>query len=246
MNIPLALDFTANALLRALPQGEIERLSPYLRMVPLVPGQRLSSPDEPLADMYFPTAGVVSRLAQLPSGDTVEAGMIGNAGAVGFPLALGGSRGIGVNRVQVGGESLAISAADFQEHVRERGSFLQDEMLLYADLQLQTITQLAACHGLHRIEQRLSRCILSLCDCMGSNGSVRVTHEALADFLGVHRPSVTYALQALSVAGIVGSERRRLVVRSREELKGRACECYRILGELNERTFQKIRRIEPR
>lgn len=244
MNEPLAPDFKANALLHALPQGEAERLSPFFKLIPLTTGQRLSSSDEPLTHLFFPTSGAIARLAQLPSGETIEAGMQGNDGALGFPLALGGSNGVGVNRVQLPGEALVISAGDYHEFVAEPGTALQGVMLLYADLQLQVLTQLTACHGLHRIEQRLSRCILSMHDLSVTNGSVRVTHETLADFLGVHRPSVTYAIQALANAGVVASERRRLVVRSREGLLEHACECYVLLRDLQERTFRKIRRLK--
>ncbi len=226
-----------------MPQGEAERLSRYFKVTALVQGRRLSSAEDSLTHLYFPISGVVSRVAQLPSGETIEAGLQGNEGAVGFPLALGGVYGIGVNRVQLAGEALSISAADYEEHVRQPGAPLQDAMLLYADLQLQILTHLAACHGLHRIEQRLSRCILSLSDCAGANGSVRVTHEMLADFLGVHRPSITYALQALAAGGLVTLERRRLVVRSRQGLMERSCECYGVLRDLRERSFRKIRSV---
>lgn len=236
----MAQDFGANSLLRALPLAEAQRLEQYFRFVTLTPGERLSTFDEPLDQLYFPISGAISRLAQLPSGETVEVGFFGSNGAVGVPLALGGSTAIWLNRVQIGGQALAISAADFLEYVREPGGPLLDALLVYANLQLQVVTQLTACHCLHRIEQRLSRCILALQDLNDAGGSMRVTHDTLAEFLGVHRPSVTYALQSLALSGVIGLERRRLAVRSRAGLAARACECYVTIRELSERELQRI------
>jgi CRP-like cAMP-binding protein len=230
-----------NALLRLLPQDEFDRLQPYLKPVSLTAGHRLSTTGEPLTRIWFPLEGAVSRLVQLPAGETVEAGFVGSDGVVGLPVALGGCHWIGVATVQVPGSALCMTAADFDEHVRRVGSPLQHALMLYVNLYISVLAQLTACHCLHRIEQRLSRCILTLDD-YASSGTVKITHDTLADFLGVHRPSVTYALQSMAETGAISSERRRIVIHDREKLAVHACQCYRAIKDVTAREFDHIAR----
>jgi CRP-like cAMP-binding protein len=232
LNAGFAPELRRNALLASLPADELVRLRTILRVVPLTPGQQIIGVNQPLPHLYFVLSGSVARLAQIQSGETVEVGFIGSEGAVGLSIALGGSAPIGLGRVQAGGSAAAISVSDFNEHVRAQRSALFDALLAYANVQMHVIAQLAACHCLHRIEQRLSRCILSLEDHSNGAGSVQTTHDSLAEFLGVHRPSVTYALQALAAEGAIGVERRRLIVRNRALLESHACECYAAIRNL--------------
>jgi CRP-like cAMP-binding protein len=228
-----------NAILRLLPLEELSRLEPFFTRVPLIAGQRVSSTAEPLTRLWFPVAGALSRLVHLPTGETVEAGIVGNDGVLGLPVALGGSHWLGVATVQIAGSALVINAVDFDEQVRRARSPLYDALMLYANLYITILTQLTACHCLHRIEQRLARCILTLDD-YGSNGSVKITHDTLADFLGVHRPSVTYALQSLAETNAISSERRRIVIHNRATLTAHACQCYRAIKDATARELDRM------
>lgn len=229
-----------NAILRSLPPEEFERLSRLFKTVRLNPGQRLSSVDEPLDGLWFPQSGAASRLVYLLTGETVEAGIVGNDGVIGLPLVLGGSNGLSACLVHIEGDALVMSAADFEQHVRSRGGPMLEALLRYTNIYMHTLGQLTACHCLHRIEQRLSRCILTLAD-YGGDSYVRITHDTLAEFLGVHRPSITYALQALCDTGAIGSERRRILIRDRKALEDHACECYRVIRDVTAREIESIR-----
>lgn len=233
-------DVARNALLGALPGAEIERLKPHLKKITLTPGQRLVSSGEPLAQLCFPLDGAVSRVVHLITGETVEAGIVGRDGVVGLPVALGGSQSHGVAEVQAAGTALCLSAADFAEHVRGAQSPLFDALVLYTNLYIAVLAQLTACHCVHRIERRLSRIILTLDDC-SSSGFVRVTHDTLAEFLGVHRPSVTYALQAIAETGALSSERRRIFILDRPALEKHACECYSGIREATRAGLERIK-----
>ena len=225
---------SANRLLASLPEEDLSRLEPFFSLVPLVAGERLLGVDDEVPAVFFPLEGAIVRLAQIPSGESVELGLVGPEGAVGLPLALGGHAAFGLSRVQISGRAAVIGATAFDEHVRSRRGMLFDRLLRYAGMQLRLISQLTACHSLHRIEQRLTRCILALADRSADRATVRVTHDALADFLGVHRPSVTYAVQALSALGLLSAERRRLIVLDRPALEQHACECYAMIRKLTE------------
>ena len=229
-----------NQILESLPPEELSRLQPYLKRVPLVAGQRLVSVDEQLSALWFPERGAVSRLIQLLTGETVEAGIIGNEGLIGLPPVLGSTNSVGACTVQVDGSALMIGVADFQEQVRNTGSPLLDALLIYTNLHIAVLGQLTACHCLHRIEQRLSRCILQLHDRLGGD-RVRTTHDVLAEFLGVHRPSVTYALQALAATGTVSLERRSIIIHDRNGLEEHACECYTAIRRITQRELDRMR-----
>lgn len=229
-----------NAILRALPAAEIERLEPYFKTVRLTPGQPICTVHEPLGGIWFPETGAASRLIQLLTGETVEVGIVGNDGVIGAPLALGADSSVGHCVVHIEGIALVMSAADLREHVREHGGPLLDALLLWTNLYVSTLAQLTACHCLHRIEQRLSRCILTLVD-YGRQEQVRITHDTLAEFLGVHRPSVTYALQALAATGAITSERRRIVIADRKALLEHSCECYGVIRNTTSRELARIR-----
>jgi CRP-like cAMP-binding protein len=231
-----------NEILNSLPADEYSRLQPYFKRVTLTAGQRLCSVDETLSALWFPESGAVSRLIQLLTGETVEAGIVGNDGVVGLPPVLGSSHSVGACTVQIDGTALVMAVTDFHEHVRNAHSRLLDALLLYTNLHIAVLGQLTACHCLHRIEQRLSRCILQLHDRIGGD-RVRTTHDILAEFLGVHRPSVTYALQDLAATGTISLERRSVIILDRAGLEQHACECYAAINRMTRRELDSIRAL---
>ena len=223
---------TSNTLLTSLPASELERLRPYLRKVNLTLGKQLHAPGERADALYFVQSGAVTCYMFVASGESVEVGVFGAGSVVGFPRVLGDRPVQGASVVTIPGTAVAIGASDFIEQVPP-GSPLWQLVAVCAVDYIAVIGQLAACHALHRLEARLARLLLTLAD-HAEDGAIPVTHDALAEMLGVHRPSVTYALQGLVQAGAVKTERRSLRVRDRDILGERSCECYgtirRLLG----------------
>lgn len=223
---------TSTTILSTLPASEFERLRPYLKNTPLQTGKQLYTPGERADALYFMESGAVTRYMFVASGESVETGVFGAGTVVGFPRVLGDRPVQGASIVTVPGSALSMSIADFFEQA-PAGSPLHELVVDFAVDYIGAVAQLAACHALHRLEARLARLLLTFADhCDGA--PVPVTHDALSEMLGVHRPSVTYALQALSQSGAVVTERRSLRVRNREALSERTCECYatvrRLLG----------------
>ena len=62
-----------------------------------------------------------------------------------------------------------------------------------------------------------------------------MTHEFLAQMLGVRRASVTVTAGALQRAGYVEFSRGRVAVVDRSGLEGAACECYGVTREVYDR-----------
>jgi len=63
--------------------------------------------------------------------------------------------------------------------------------------------------------ERLSRWPL-MCDDRVSGGRLTITHEFLAEMLGVRRPGVTVALQLLEGRGLIRATRGEIAVRDRQ------------------------------
>src|SRR5258706_14873455 len=76
----------ANKILAALPPEEFEPLADKLKPVPLVLGEILYMPEQQIEYVYFVNSGVVSLLAALENGATVEAGVIGPEGMAGSSI----------------------------------------------------------------------------------------------------------------------------------------------------------------
>ena len=79
-----------NHILDALPQAERERLFPHLKLVPLPLGKALYESGDMLRHIYFPTDAIVSLLYVLKDGASAEIAVVGNDGAIGVALFMGG------------------------------------------------------------------------------------------------------------------------------------------------------------
>jgi Mn-dependent DtxR family transcriptional regulator len=70
-----------------------------------------------------------------------------------------------------------------------------------------------------------------------NSDSFPMTHEFLADMLGVRRPSVSIAMGILSKAGFMRYKRGKVEIVDRSGLERAACECYRVLSHQFSRRF---------
>jgi hypothetical protein len=57
-----------------------------------------------------------------------------------------------------------------------------------------------------------------------------VTHEVLAQMVGVPRSAITQAAASLRAAGLIDYERARIAVKNAVRLRRKACECYEVLS----------------
>lgn len=85
-----ALDADRNLLLCSLPPAERELLLPHLEPVTFLLGRIVYEPGERVNYCYFPTNSVVSMLYAMQEGSTAEMGLVGNDGATGVAVFLGG------------------------------------------------------------------------------------------------------------------------------------------------------------
>jgi len=226
---------TGNKILAALPRKEFEQLAAKLKPVELKLGVTLYQPEQKIEHAYFVNSGVVSVLAALEDGATVEAGVIGPEGIAGVSVILGADSTPNQALIQAEGDALRIASKDLRIEFRKGGK-LRDLLLRYTHTLFTQVAQTAACNRLHSIEQRLARWLLLTQDRVGRDEFV-LTQDFLSRMLGVRRAGVSVAANTLRQAQLIDYRRGIIVVMDRKGLEKYSCECYRIVKNEYDRHF---------
>jgi len=222
-----------NRLLGLLPQEEFSQLAPHLREISLEQGRVLQEPGETVDYVYFPHGGMISILAVMSEGETVETMTIGREGAVGLTSGLGSQTALNRATVQLPGSAAQASAARWAE-LAQQSQKVRDLILQYKDVQLAQVLHAIACNALHDVEARLCRRLLEARYRVGSD-TLPVTQEFLAEMLNVRRTTVTLVARMLQSAGFIHYRRGVLHIRDVMALEGAACDCYRVVRGLTDR-----------
>ena len=187
-------------------------------------GEVIFEHDAPVTHMVFPHEGVVSIVAEMETGKTVEKASIGVEGFLGFAVLMGGGSAIGRAVVQVPGSATWISVADVDTAL-ERFSCVREIMLRYAKSLIVQLMESVACNSLHTADQRVARWLLHAHDRMIGD-TFELKQESLAQVLGLRRATVSAACSELLDIGAINYQRGRLTVTDRSALHHRACDCY--------------------
>lgn len=214
-----------NQLLRSLPPADLDLLAPHLKDVSLHQSEILVEPGAPFEYVYFPHTAIISLLAVMRDGQTVETATVGRAGAVGSVAGFGPWRAFARVVVQMPGTAARIPSSRFRAAIRH-SDHLTTVVLRCAQSVVVQIMQTAACNALHNVEQRLCRWLLLTQDASDTN-VIPLTQELLAQMLGVRRTSVTVAAAKLQALGVIRyNQRGRIEIVDRKALERAACECY--------------------
>ena len=220
----------ANRLLAALPREDRRHLMGELEPVALTFPDVLVESGEPIRHVYFPNGGQVSQWMVMAARKTLEVGLIGHEGMVGVSLA----QGAGVSPVravvQESGSALRMGAVGFLQAL-ERCLPLRYGLSRYAYAQLSQARQIAACSRFHLVEARLASRLLRAHDSVRAD-EFHLTHEFLAEMLGIRRVGITNAASALQRRKLISYSRGYIRILDREGLKAAACECYGVLSKL--------------
>jgi CRP-like cAMP-binding protein len=220
----------ANSLLDALPRQDYERMRAELEPVNLVYGEVLHEPGERVRHVYFPGDAHVSLLVVVDKANALEVGLVGREGMVGMSLALGVEDEPMRALVQGSGTALRMKAAAFREELARCAS-LQREVYRFAYAKLAQARQTAACNRFHQVPARLARWLLMTRDRVRSN-HFHLTHEFLADMLGVRRAGVTNAAVSLQRKRLISYQRGNISILDADGLAAAACPCYEIVRKL--------------
>ncbi|HEY4303372.1 MAG TPA: Crp/Fnr family transcriptional regulator, partial [Gemmatimonadaceae bacterium] len=192
---------------------------------------------KPIEYVYFVVDGIASLVSVMADGSSVETATIGREGMVGLPVFHGVFTTAEQALMQVPGKAYRINAATFAE-LLPRMPALQRLLHRFSVVMFTLASQNSGCNRKHSIEQRCCRWLLMVADRL-DRASFELTHDFVAQMLGVRRASVTEALGALEKRGLIETARGRIKIVDKSGLEGLACECYDVIRGTVERLLER-------
>ena len=227
-----------NHILDALPDEERERLFPHLSFVSMPLGKVLYESGETLKHIYFPTDSIVSLLYVMKDGASAEIAVVGNEGAIGVALFMGGETTPSRAIVQSAGSAFRLEGKRLKLEFNRHGQMLH-VLLRYTQSLITQMAQTAVCNRHHSVNQQLCRWLLLSLDRLRSN-ELKMTQELIANMLGVRREGVTAAAGELQKAGVIRYSRGRITVLDRPKLEQLSCECYSVVKRESDRLLNPL------
>ncbi len=222
-----------NHILDALPPAERERLFPHLKLVELPLGTVLYESGDTLRHIYFPTNSIVSLLYVLENGTSAEISIVGNDGAIGVALFMGGETTTNRAIVQSGGTAYRLTGRRLKQEFDRHGEMLHI-LLRYTQALITQMAQTAVCNRHHSVDQQLCRGLLLSLDRLSSN-QLTMTQELIANMLGVRREGVIEAAGKLQKLKVIRYRRGQITVLDRPRLEQLSCECYAVVKKETDR-----------
>ena len=225
-----------NMLLAALPAAEWEWVGRHFKPIFTPLGDVLYEPDRLVEHIYFPSTSVLSISYLTADGRADALTLIGREGFASVEAFLGGNSAACRAAVLSEGWGFRIKRELLNAEC-ERGGSMRSVLLRYAQSYVAQVAQTAVCNRHHSIFQQLCRWLLMFLDRQASN-ELPLTHEHIAELMGVRRESVTEAAFRLQIAGCIRYQRGHISVLDRTGLEARSCECYEVAKRETERLLQ--------
>ena len=228
-----------NHLLAALPVPDYQRLSAQLELIHLPRGKILCESGAALNYVYFPTASIISLLYLTEDGSCAETAVVGNEGMLGVSVFMGAESTSCQALVQTAGAAYRLNKHLLKQEF-DRSSSVRHVLLRYTQALLTHMAQTAVCNRHHSVDQQLCRWLLLNLDRSPSN-VLAMTHEVIANKLGVRREGITDAAGKLRSAGLISYNRGHITVLNRARLEDRSCECYSVVKNEFDRLVPAVR-----
>jgi CRP-like cAMP-binding protein len=222
-----------NQLLASLPPAAGDALASHLQLAELSSGELLYDAGTVLRHAYFPVTAVVSLVSPLMDGACTEVAVVGREGVVGVCAFMGGGKALSSAVVQRPGLAWHVCARDIADLARDHEPVMQ-QLLRYTQALFTHMAQTSSCNRHHALEAQLCRWLLQHIDRQAGD-QLTITHERIADMLGVRREGITGAALNLQRTGLIRYSRGLVQVLHRPGLKDRSCECYGVVHQAYER-----------
>jgi len=220
----------ANRLLASLDPDDFRCLDPFLEIVELHQGQVLYEAGESLRHTYFPHDTIISLCMLMQDGRSAEMVVYGREGATGLLNSIVNRHAFGRYLVQFDGTASRIEIGKMEKITSTRPGIQQLVRRYLEALSLRTL-QSVACNAIHDVESRTCRWILSTCVRIDRE-TIPLTHEQLAEIIGVQRSTMSAILKKLQHRGLIRQVRGGIIVADRAGLEKATCECYWRIGEM--------------
>lgn len=202
-------------------------LQPELKIVSFTVNQVLYELGDQVDYVYFPLDSVVSSLAIMEDGTTMETAMIGREGMVGTSTILGSGRARQWSWVTISGSAIQVESKLLDKLFIQNESALKALLGYYRSLMTQ-LSQRCVCNTRHTIMERLCCWLLMIHDRVGS-ANLSLTQEMIASRVGARRAGITVAAGMLQAMKAIAYRRGQLHITERELLEQAVCECYGIM-----------------
>jgi CRP-like cAMP-binding protein len=216
-----------NQLLACLPLAEWARLEPLLKEMALPAGKSLYESGSHFDQVYFPLSGLVALHSQVENGDSSVLSLVGCEGIVGVSSFMGGLSTTSNATVFSDGRFLRMRSADLLQAF-ERSAPLLHLLLRYTQALITQMAQTSVCNRHHTVDNAFSRFLLLALD-RTSGDELLLTHERVANLLGVRREGVSEAAKRLQRQGLIQYSRGRIQVLDRQGMQASSCECYEVI-----------------
>lgn len=213
-----------NRLIDSLPATQRTAVLAQCERVEIAFGTVLCDAGRPFDYAYFPLCGSISLSETLPERDPVQTQSIGSEGMLGAILLLNINRASLRGVAQTSCVALRIKGRDIQGALQHHPAFLR-VLQRYLNVVLTELSQNAVCVHFHEVKNRLARCLLHAQD-RSESDQLPLTHQLLADMLGVQRSAVTLAAIKFQREGVIRYSRGKISILDRKRLEASSCRCY--------------------
>jgi CRP-like cAMP-binding protein len=213
-----------NRLLDALPPGDASDLVGDLAVVTLRAKQSTQSVGERILHIDFPIDAVLSVVAPLKNGETVEVGTVGSESFVELEATLGSDVASRTSFCQVDGRVGRMRAERFASRMRTSDTFARS-MRRNVRAALYSSQQFAVCNLKHSVVQRCARWLAMTADRVDRQ-QFSLSREFLAIMLGAKAAVVVEATDRLEQSGAVAYRGSEVRILDLARLRDAACECY--------------------
>jgi CRP-like cAMP-binding protein len=207
--------------------GLASYLLPEMRVVPLRVNQVLYEQGDQIEHIYFPLDAVISGLAIMEDGTTIETSMIGRDSLVGISTILGSGRSRQWIWVTVGGSAIQLEKKFLEKIFVQNETALKCLTSVYRSLITQ-LSQRCVCNTRHTILERLCCWLLMIHDRVGGD-KLSLTQEMIASRVGARRAGITVAAGLLQSLKGIEYRRGQLHISQRSVLEQTVCECYDLI-----------------
>lgn len=213
---------SGNRLLDSLPANELADLD--LKVIGLRAHESTHSKDATMHHVDFPIDAVLSVVATLKNGDTIEVGTTGNESFVQSEAALESELSARASFCQVKGSVARTKIETFAKTLKTSDVFA-NAVRRNLGAVLFSSQQFTACNGKHNTLERCARWLAMTADRVG-RPQFNLAHEFLAIMLGVRPESELEALDKLQQIGAIQYERGKITILDSGLLVRASCECY--------------------
>ncbi|MBX4926311.1 Crp/Fnr family transcriptional regulator [Rhizobium binae] len=217
-----------NVILAQLGDPELLALERILEPLRLPRNFELVHVGLPVSHYYFLENGVASMIATSPEGRKTEIGVLGRDGMSPPALTVEMERFSFDVMMQIGGHGRRVEAGALAGFLIGRPT-VRRLLSRFLHTFFVQVANTALSNAVHKIDVRLAKWIL-MCHDRLEGEEIEITHEDMADMLGVRRSSVTEALHVLEGEHFIYSTRGLLIVRNRGSLEAFAADAYNLPG----------------